>query len=61
LTKDGKIKFSHPEGANDDCFWSLALACYAARTEPPPKIWVVPRTASAGKMKLQKQAKGTTR
>jgi len=69
LTKDGKIKFSHPEGTNDDRFWSLALACYASRTEPPPKLWIVPRTASAGKVKLQQlrkklqkhQVTGTTR
>ncbi len=43
LTKDGKIKFSHPEGTHNDRFWSLALACYAARAEPKPRLWVVPR------------------
>ena len=43
LTKDGKIRFSHPEGTNDDRFWSLALAAYASRTEPKPKLWVIPR------------------
>lgn len=26
LTKAGKINFSHPEGTNDDRFWTLALA-----------------------------------
>jgi len=36
LTKEGKIKFSHPEGTHDDRFWSLALSVYAAR-EPPRK------------------------
>jgi hypothetical protein len=36
LTKEGKIKFSHPEGTHDDRFWSLALCIYAAR-EPPRK------------------------
>ncbi|MEM3697536.1 MAG: terminase family protein [Candidatus Bathyarchaeia archaeon] len=36
LTKDGKIKFSHPEGTHDDRFWSLALSVYVAR-EPPRK------------------------
>jgi hypothetical protein len=69
LTKDGKIKFSHPEGTNDDRFWSLALATYATRTEPQPKIWVIPRIANAGKAKLEqlrkklwkKQATGVTR
>ena len=57
LTKDGKIRFSHPEGTNDDRFWSLALACYSTRTEPPPKLWVVPRTASQGKQKLKQLRK----
>ena len=36
LTKEGKIKFSHPEGTHDDRFWSLALSVTAAR-EPPRK------------------------
>jgi phage FluMu gp28-like protein len=36
LTKEGKIKFSHPESTHDDRFWSLALSAYAAR-EPPKK------------------------
>ena len=53
LTKNGKIKFSHPEGTNDDRFWSLALATYATRTEPQPKIWIIPRRAQAGKTKLE--------
>jgi len=52
LTKDGKIKLSHPEGTYDDRFWALALAVYATRTEPPPKLWVMPRM-SRGRMKLQ--------
>jgi phage FluMu gp28-like protein len=52
LTKDGKIKFSHPEGTNDDRFWSLALACYATRTEPAPKLWIVSKI-SKGKIKLR--------
>ncbi|MEM2568129.1 MAG: terminase family protein, partial [Candidatus Bathyarchaeia archaeon] len=43
LTKDGKIKFSHPEGSHDDRFWSLALAVYAARAPPKPRLVVVPR------------------
>ncbi|MEM0313153.1 MAG: terminase family protein [Candidatus Bathyarchaeia archaeon] len=45
LTKEGKIRFSHPEGTNDDRFWSLALAAYAARTQPQPKIWIIPRNS----------------
>jgi len=56
LTKDGKIKFSHPEGTNDDLFWSLTLACYATRTEPTPKLWVVSRM-SKSKTKLQQLRK----
>ena len=32
LTKSGKIKFAHPEGAHDDRFWAIALAVYAAHT-----------------------------
>ncbi|MCS7096794.1 MAG: hypothetical protein RMK50_07040, partial [Nitrososphaerota archaeon] len=48
LAKDGKIKFSHPEGVNDDRFWSLALAVYAARTEPKPELWIIPRNGCSG-------------
>lgn len=43
LTKDGKVKFSHPEGTHDDRFWALALALTATRTEPAPKLWVISR------------------
>ncbi|RJX15213.1 hypothetical protein CW703_07165 [Candidatus Bathyarchaeota archaeon] len=31
LSKDGSIKFYHPEGAHDDRLWSLALAVFAIR------------------------------
>ncbi|MCX8191627.1 MAG: terminase family protein, partial [Nitrososphaerales archaeon] len=31
LTKDGHIKFSHPEHCHDDRLWALALAVYASR------------------------------
>lgn len=42
LTKEGKIKFNHPENTHDDRFWSLALATYAAKTQPqPPNLWVI--------------------
>ncbi|NIV67386.1 hypothetical protein GWN43_00805 [Candidatus Bathyarchaeota archaeon] len=34
LTKTGKIQFSHPQGTHDDRFWALALAAYAARSQP---------------------------
>jgi hypothetical protein len=37
LTKDGKIRFSHPEGTHDDRFWSLALAVAATRQESEGK------------------------
>jgi phage FluMu gp28-like protein len=57
LTKEGKTKFNHPEGTHDDRFWSLALACYATREENTPKIWVLPRLASAGKAKLEQLKK----
>jgi phage FluMu gp28-like protein len=43
LTKEGKIKYSHPENTHDDRFWATALACYATRTGSAPKLWVVPR------------------
>lgn len=41
LSKDGKIRLSHPLGTHDDRFWALALAAYASRTQPPPKLWVI--------------------
>jgi len=50
LTKEGKIKFSHPENTHDDRFWSLALACHALSGEGSPELWIVPRLAN----KLQK-------
>jgi hypothetical protein len=30
LSKSGKLLFNHPQGTNDDRFWALALAVYAA-------------------------------
>ncbi|MGD6809333.1 MAG: terminase large subunit domain-containing protein [Candidatus Bathyarchaeia archaeon] len=41
LSKDGKIRLSHPVGTHDDRFWALALAAYASRTQPAPKLWVI--------------------
>jgi phage FluMu gp28-like protein len=42
LTKEGKIRLSHPEGTKDDRFWSLALAAYAAKAQTPtPNLWVI--------------------
>jgi phage FluMu gp28-like protein len=64
LTKDGKTRFSHPTGTHDDRFWALALAAYAARIEPTPKLWIIAK-CSAGKTRLnalrQKLAKHKTK
>jgi phage FluMu gp28-like protein len=64
LTKEGKIKFSHPEGTHDDRFWSLALAAYATRKEQPPALWVIPRRGKLQTLRnrLRKhQLKGVTK
>lgn len=45
LTKEGKTKLFHPMGTHDDRFWAVALAAYAARSQPTPKLWVVPKTS----------------
>jgi len=55
LTKDGKIKLNHPENTHDDRFWALALSAYAARTQPPPKLWIIPKTAKAKLQQLRKK------
>ena len=34
LRKTGGITFSHPQGAHDDVFWSIALALHSSRVEP---------------------------
>ncbi|MEM3697392.1 MAG: terminase family protein [Candidatus Bathyarchaeia archaeon] len=57
LTKEGKIRFNHPEGTHDDRFWSLALACYATRGLGAPKLWVLPRLASVSKVRLERLRK----
>ena len=41
LTKDGQIKFSHPEGTHDDRLWALALAVYASVQTPTPGKGVI--------------------
>ncbi len=41
LSKEGIIRLSHPVGTHDDRFWALALAAYASRTQPTPKLWVI--------------------
>ena len=47
LIKEGKIRLSHPQGTHDDRFWALALATYAARTQPSPKLWVISKAFKA--------------
>lgn len=67
-TKTGKLQFTHPPNTNDDLLWALALACYATKTEPTPKFWVIAKM-SKGKHKLKQlrkkllkhQTTGTTR
>jgi len=36
LMKTGHLRFSHPDGAHDDVFWSMALAVYGAIQSPLP-------------------------
>jgi len=43
LTKEGKIRLSHPLGSHNDRFWALELATYASRTTPAPKLWIIKR------------------
>jgi hypothetical protein len=45
LRKDGSLGFSHPNGTHDDCFWSIALACYATveMSPEPTFLTVIPR------------------
>jgi len=38
LTKDGNIKFSHPEGTHDDRLWAIALAVFASRESEAPVL-----------------------
>jgi len=53
LTKDGNTRFSYPEGTHDDQFWALALATYATRSEPTPKLWIIAK-ASTDRTRLGK-------
>jgi len=53
-SKSGHLQFSHPPNSHDDMLWALALAVAASRTEPAPKLWVVPRIARLGKVKPQR-------
>jgi phage FluMu gp28-like protein len=47
LSKDGKIRLNHPLGTHDDRFWAVALAAYATRTQPTPKLWVINKALHA--------------
>jgi len=42
-TKTGHIIFSHPPNSHDDMLWALALAVKAAKKEPTPKLWIIPK------------------
>jgi len=33
VTRDGRLRFSHPAGTHDDTLWALALAVYATKRE----------------------------
>ena len=46
LTKEGQIKFSHPEGTHDDRLWALALAVYASRGKGEAQAPIEPFTVS---------------
>jgi phage FluMu gp28-like protein len=52
-TKNGKLTFQHPPNTHDDQLWALALAVYAAKTQPQPQLWIVAK-ANKGKTRLQK-------
>jgi len=51
-SKTGHIQFSCPTNTHDDMLWALALTVAASKTEPQPKLWVIPKM-SKGKAKLQ--------
>ena len=67
-TRNGKLAFNPAPNTHDDQLWALALAVYAARTQPQPQLWIVAK-ANKGKTKLQKiqqqlqihRTQGTTR
>ena len=39
-----KLLFNHPQGTNDDRFWAVALAVYAAEQAPPQPSRPIART-----------------
>jgi phage FluMu gp28-like protein len=52
-TRNTKLTFQHPPNTHDDQLWALALAVYAAKTQPQPQLWIVAK-ANKGKTRLQK-------
>jgi len=40
-TADGNLKFTHPQGTNDDLLWSLALAVYASPQVDTRGLWEI--------------------
>jgi len=50
-TRNGKLTFNPPPNTHDDQLWALALAAYATRTEPQPKLWIIAK-ANKGKTRL---------
>jgi phage FluMu gp28-like protein len=54
--KNGHLQFTCPPNTHDDQLWALALAAYASKTEPTPKLWIISRM-TRGKTKLQQLRK----
>lgn len=42
VTDSGNVKTGAPHGVHDDCVMALALACWQARTNVMPKLFVIP-------------------
>jgi phage FluMu gp28-like protein len=55
LSKDGKIRLSHPLGTHDDRFWALGLAAYASRTQPSPRLWVISKALKNSSLQALRQ------
>lgn len=54
-TKTGQLQFHHPPNTNDDMLWALALAVTATKTEPPPKLYIIPRTLNKPRLQQLRQ------
>jgi len=46
-TRNGKLTFNHPPNTHDDQLWALALATYATKTQPAPKLYIIPKRQTA--------------